>query len=98
MRSKYDFSQAKRVKDIPHLAKLQEQGGKTCIVQQVDDKGMLPEYDFSNGVRGKYAARYQQASNVVRLDDDVAAMFPSAEKVNEALRALGLLIRKNATS
>lgn len=60
------------------------------------DPDMLDEYDFSNGVRGKYAARYREGTNIVRLDDDVAAMFPSSEKVNEALRALGELIRQNA--
>ena len=57
------------------------------------DPGILDEYDFSGGVRGKYAARYQEGTNIVRLDDDVAAMFPSSEEVNEALRTLGRLIQ-----
>ena len=57
------------------------------------DPDMLDEYDFSGGVRGKYAARYQEGTNIVRLDDDVAAMFPSSEEVNEALRTLGKLIQ-----
>ncbi|MEZ5480538.1 MAG: hypothetical protein R3E95_24565 [Thiolinea sp.] len=60
------------------------------------DPDMLDEYDFSNGVRGKYASRYREGVNIVRLDDDVAAMFPTSEKVNEALRLLGELIRRNA--
>jgi len=47
-----------------------------------------PEYDFSGGVRGKYAARYAEGSNVVVLDDDVAAAFPTATDVNNALRGL----------
>lgn len=59
------------------------------------EKDMLNEYDFSKGVRGKYAERYRQGTNIVRLDDDVAAMFPSSEKVNDALRVLGKLIRSN---
>nr|VFJ58467.1 MAG: hypothetical protein BECKFW1821A_GA0114235_108214 [Candidatus Kentron sp. FW]VFJ63101.1 MAG: hypothetical protein BECKFW1821B_GA0114236_107915 [Candidatus Kentron sp. FW] len=54
---------------------------------------MLDEYDFSGGVRGKYATRYKEGTNIVRLDDDVAAMFPNSEKVNEALRTLGQLIQ-----
>lgn len=48
---------------------------------------MLNEYDFRGGERGKYAERYQH-SNVVVLDPDVAAAFPSSEAVNEALRTL----------
>lgn len=59
------------------------------------EKDMLDEYDFSNGVRGKYADRYRQGTNIVRLDDDVAEMFPSSEKVNDALRVLGRLIRSS---
>ncbi len=50
--------------------------------------GMRAEYDFSNGVRGKYAARYRAGTNVVMLDPDVAATFKDAEAVNRALRAL----------
>jgi len=47
---------------------------------------MRPEYDFSGAERGKYAARFAEGSNVVVLDPDVAAAFPDAESVNEALR------------
>ena len=53
------------------------------------DPDMLDEYDFSEGVRGKYAQRYYADKNLIRLDDDVAEMFPDAKSVNEALRALG---------
>lgn len=49
---------------------------------------MLDEYDFSQGVRGKYAGRYNRGTNIVLLSPDVAAAFPNAESVNEALRAL----------
>jgi hypothetical protein len=37
-------------------------------------------------VRGKYAAQYKSGTNVVLLDPDVAAAFPTPETVNEALR------------
>jgi hypothetical protein len=47
---------------------------------------MLPEYDFSKGKRGKYAAKYARGTNVVRLEPDVAALFPDAKSVNKALR------------
>ena len=54
--------------------------------KQVDE--MRAEYDFSNGVRGKYAARYRQGTNVVVLEPDVAAAFPDSGSVNRALRAV----------
>lgn len=47
---------------------------------------MLPEYDFSKGKRGKYAAKYARGTNIVRLEPDVAALFPDARSVNKALR------------
>ena len=59
------------------------------------DPDMLDEYDFSDGVRGKYAQRYYADKNVIRLDDDVAEMFPDAKSVNEALRALGKIIAEH---
>lgn len=49
---------------------------------------MRPEYDFSGGVRGKYAQSYAEGTNVVKLSPDVAAVFPDADAVNEALRGL----------
>jgi hypothetical protein len=51
------------------------------------DDDMLPDYDFSRGVRGKYAARMAKGSNVVVLDRDVQKLFPDSESVNTALRA-----------
>jgi hypothetical protein len=50
------------------------------------DADMRAEYDFSGGIRGKYAERYAQGTNVVVLDPDVAAAFPTRKAVNEALR------------
>ena len=52
------------------------------------DKEMLEEYDFSSGVRGKYAARYPKGVNVVILEPDVAKVFPNSRSVNQVLRAL----------
>jgi hypothetical protein len=51
--------------------------------EPVDD--LRPEYDFSGGVRGKYAKRYAEGSNAVILEPDVAEKFPTSEAVNEAL-------------
>ena len=59
---------------------------------------MLPEYDFTGGVRGKYARRYAQGTNVVVLEPDVAKAFPNAEAVNSSLRALAGIIRKRTKS
>jgi len=49
---------------------------------------MRREYDFSKGVRGKYAARFRRGTNLVLLDPDVAAAFKDAKSVNRALRAI----------
>ena len=57
---------------------------------------MLPEYDFSGGQRGKYAKRYQQGSNVVVLDPDVARVFSNSKAVNEALRSLNRILQHYA--
>jgi len=59
---------------------------------------MLPEYDFSRGVRGKYVRRYAQGSNVVVLDPDVAKAFPNAEAVNRSLRSLAEIIRSQKSA
>jgi hypothetical protein len=59
------------------------------------DPDMLDEYDFSSGVRGKYAKRYAEGTNVVVLAPDVAAVFPDAQSVNDALRALMQIARTN---
>ena len=49
---------------------------------------MRPEYDIRGGVRGKYYERYQQGTNVVLLEPDVASVFHDSESVNRALRML----------
>jgi len=61
-----------------------------------DPDDMREEYDFSGGVRGKYAARFAQGSNVVVLDPDVATLFKNSESVNDALRALAEIAAKQA--
>ena len=48
----------------------------------------VPDIDFSGGVRGKYASRYAESTNIVVLSPDVAEVFPNSEAVNEALRTL----------
>lgn len=58
------------------------------------DSDMLPEYDFSQRVRGKYAKRYAEGSNIVVLSPDMAKIFRTSESVNEALRTLVRVRRK----
>ena len=59
---------------------------------------MRENYDFAGGVRGKYARRSAQGTNVVLLEPDVAKAFPSAAAVNESLRALAGIIRRRKES
>lgn len=49
---------------------------------------MLDHYDFTGGVRGKYAAEYAKGTNVVVIAPDLTKVFPDSEAVNQALRAL----------
>ncbi len=49
---------------------------------------MKDDYDFSKGIRGKYAKQIAEGTNVVVLDPEVAKMFPTSEAVNKALRKL----------
>lgn len=58
---------------------------------------MLPEYDFSKGVRGKHAAQYANGTNLVLLSPDVAKAFPTSDSVNNALRALISIAGQNVT-
>ena len=56
------------------------------------------EYDFSGGVRGKYAERYAEGANIVVLDPDVAKVFRDSKSVNQALRALVEVANKAAAA
>jgi len=60
-------------------------------IESEEEDDLRPEYDFSQmkgGVRGKYVERYREGTNLVLLDPDVAAAFPDAKAVNDALRLL----------
>jgi len=49
---------------------------------------MKEEYDFSKGVHGKHFRAFQQGTNVILLEPDVAEKFKNSESVNSALRLL----------
>ena len=62
--------------------------------EDLDDE-LLPDYDeetlrtlLKNGIRGKYVDRYRQGTNLIKLDPDIAAAFPTEQAVNTALRKL----------
>ena len=54
----------------------------------VNHDDLRSEYGFSDGVRGKHYQDYRAGSNVVFLDADVAKAFKDSESVNQALRLL----------
>lgn len=58
------------------------------------DPDMLEEYDFSKDIQGKYAKKYREGTNVVVIEPDVAKFFPDHDSVNQALRSLTEIIKK----
>ena len=72
---------------------LESQHSETIKDEEQDD--LRAEYGedelrglLQSGVRGKYTARYQRGTNLVKLAPDVAAAFPTEQAVNDALRKL----------
>jgi hypothetical protein len=52
---------------------------------------LRPEYDFASmkgGVRGKYAKRVREGTNIVLIDPEMVEAFPTEAAVNEALRGV----------
>ena len=50
---------------------------------------LRPEYSselIKSGVRGKFASRYREGTNIVLVDPDLHKLFPNSEAVNQALR------------
>lgn len=50
---------------------------------------LRPEYSadlIKSGVRGKYASRYREGTNIAVIDPDLHKIFPDSESVNRALR------------
>ena len=61
-----------------------------------NDPDMLEEYDFSKGIRGKYAKRCAEGTNVIVIDPDVVQYFPDHDSVNEALRSFLPIVKRHA--
>lgn len=58
------------------------------------DRDMLEEYDFSKGIEGKYAKKFAEGTNVVVIEPDIVKFFPDHDSVNQALRSLSEIIKK----
>lgn len=60
-------------------------------IHNVLDDDMRPDYDFAamtGGVRGKYAKRTREGTNIVLLAPEVVEAFPTEDSVNQALRGV----------
>jgi len=70
-------------------------------MSKIKESDIQPEYDFSKGVRGKHSRAYQEGTNIVLLEPDIAKVFKDSESVNHALRMLmelaGSELKKNLT-
>ncbi len=70
-------------------------GGNMKKMQK--DSDILEEYNFSNGIQGKYAKRYSERTNMIVIEPDIAKFFPDHDSVNQALRALTEIIKRQKT-
>ena len=61
-----------------------------------DLRDEYPQALIASGVRGKYARRYHEGTNVMLIDPDLCRHFPDSEAVNRALRQF-LEIQRSAT-
>ena len=64
-------------------------------VHHDDNDEIRPEYDFSQGVRGKHCGAYRAGTNVVFLEPDVAEALTDSASVNQVLRLLLQLAKTN---
>jgi hypothetical protein len=62
-----------------------------------DIRSEYPPEMINAGVRGKYAERYRQGTNVVLIDPDLHKLFPDSAAVNKALRDYVEKTRRSAT-
>ena len=81
-----------------HAKRAKERGEYMKKVSQTDKDELRAEYkrsDFPDGfIRGKYASRIRESSNIVVLNPEVAEAFPNEEAVNSALQSLIKLAQK----
>jgi hypothetical protein len=58
------------------------------------DPEMLEANDFNQSVWDKYAKRYAQGTNAVVIDPEVAEFFSDQESINQVLRSLAEIIKR----
>ena len=81
MRKEYDFTGAKRAKDVPHLAKLQAQvAGKTRITMRVDNAVLAVFKARADSMGGSYQTMINEALR------QYAEGLTLAEVVRETIR------------
>jgi len=72
--------------------------GRTKPKLDPDRNTLQPEYDFSKATRGATAARYAEGTNIVVIDPELHALFPTSEAVNDALRGLARIAKRASTA
>ncbi len=102
------FSCLQRVLMVAHTVHDQRPSKRENImndtINEDDDElqdDLKPEYDLDNmpgAVRGKYAERCAQGTNLVLLDPDVAEVFHDTKAVNDVLRQLIQLAQSQVKS
>ncbi len=86
MRKEYDFSRAKRAKDVPHLAKLQsEMAGKTRITMRVDNTVLAAFKARAESSGGSYQTMMNEALKQYALGLSMADVV--RETIREELRS-----------
>ncbi len=86
MRKEYDFSHAKRAKDVPHLAKLQaEMTGKSRITMRVDNAVLAAFKARAESSGGSYQTMMNEALKQYALGLSVADVV--RETIREEMRS-----------
>ena len=86
MRKEYDFSRAKRAKDVPHLVKLQAKtGGKTRITMRVDNVVLAAFKTRAESSGGSYQTMMNEALKQYVLGLSMADVV--REAIREELRS-----------
>lgn len=69
------------------MKKATKRSGHKRSTRKGEISDVRPEYDFVGGIRGKYARRYADGTNLILLDPELAAEFPDSRSVSRALKA-----------
>ena len=70
------------------------------IERNADEDPDSPAYPYPDDFwqDAELVSPQKQGNNIVKLDDDVAEIFPDEKSVNDALRALAKIIRSHQSS